>query len=142
LRVKLNSKAILNILIECRGCRIENIFGNYSPDKVLVCNQCRERLVEPDLDDVYSRYDCKHCDFAIFVLKETNFKIGESKCRCGSDDLVKTNCTNFVQSARNAGAFDFGDEASPSDDDWYRSEPIQDQDLNYNDMFDRDLGEN
>ena len=137
----MNSKATLDILIECRGCKIENIFGEYSPEKVLVCNQCRERLVEPDLEDVYSRYDCKTCGFAILVLKETDFKIGESKCRCGSDDLEKTSCSSFVENARNAGAFDLTNEEPPSDDDWYRSEPIQNQDLDYNDMFDRDLGD-
>ena len=65
----MNSKYKLEILIECRGCRIENIFGEYSPEKVLVCNQCRERLIEPDLDEVYSRYDCKSCGFVILVLR-------------------------------------------------------------------------
>ena len=58
-----------------------------------------------------------------------------------SNDLVKTNCAEFVKNAQNAGAFDFSDEISASSDDWYRSEPIQNQDLDYNDMFDRDLGE-
>ena len=137
----MSSKAVSDILIECRGCKIENIFGEYSPKKVLVCNQCRERLIEPDLDDFYFRYNCKHCSFTIIVLKKTNFIVGESKCRCGSNDLVKANCTEFIQNARNAGAFDFDDKISPSTDDWYRSEPIQNQDLDYNDMFDRDLGE-
>jgi hypothetical protein len=132
---------MLDILIECRGCQIENMFGEYSPDKVLVCNQCRERLIEPDLDEVYSRYDCKSCNFAILVLKKTIFKVGEAKCRCGSDELVKTNCTEIVENAQKAGAFDLTDEAPPSEDDWYRSEPIQGQDNDYNDMFDRDMGE-
>jgi hypothetical protein len=134
---------MLDILIECRGCQIENIFGEYSPDKVLVCNQCRERLIEPDLEEIYSRFDCEVCNFAILVLKKTEFKIGEAKCRCGSNELVKSNCTEMVENARNAGAFDLADEAPPSEDDWYRSEPIQgqDQDKDYNDMFDRDLGD-
>jgi DNA-directed RNA polymerase subunit RPC12/RpoP len=132
---------MLDLLIECRGCKIENLFGEYSPDKVLVCNQCRERLVEPDLEEVYSRYDCKNCSFAILVLKETNFKIGEAKCRCGSDELEKTNCIEMVENARNAGAFDLTDEVPPSEDDWYRSEPVQGHDQDYNDMFDRDLGD-
>ena len=132
---------MLDILIECRGCQIENIFGEYSPDKVLVCNQCRERLIEPDLDEVYSRFDCEICNFAILVLKKTTFKVGEAKCRCGSNELVKTNCTEIVKNAHKAGAFDLPDEALPSEDDWYRSEPIQDQDKDYNEMFDRDLGD-
>jgi hypothetical protein len=132
---------MLDILIECRGCQIENIFGEYSPDKVLVCNQCRERLIEPDLDEVYSRFDCEVCNFAILVLKKTEFKIGEAKCRCGSNELVKTNCTEMVENAKKAGAFDLIDEAPPSEDDWYRSEPIKDQDKDYNDMFDRDIGD-
>ncbi len=137
----MNSKATIDILIECRGCRVENIFSEYSPDRVLVCNQCRERLVEPDLDNVYSRYDCKNCGFAILVLKETGFKIGESKCRCGSSDLAKTSCAEIVENAQNAGAFDFTNETPSSDSDWYRSEPIQGHDPDYNDMFDRDLGD-
>jgi hypothetical protein len=132
---------MLDILIECRGCQIENIFGEYSPDKVLVCNQCRERLIEPDLEEVYSRFDCEICNFAILVLKKTEFKIGEAKCRCGSNELVKTNCTEMVENAQKAGAFDLIDEAPPSEDDWYRSEPIKDQDHDYNDMFDRDIGD-
>ena len=132
---------MLDILIECRGCQIENIFGEYSPDKVLVCNQCRERLIEPDLEEVYSRFDCEICNFAILVLKKTEFKIGEAKCRCGSNELVKQNCTEMVENAQKAGAFDLIDEAPPSEDDWYRSEPIKDQDHDYNDMFDRDIGD-
>ncbi len=138
----MNSQSKLDILIECRGCKVENIFGEYTPDKILVCNQCRERLIEPDLNDIYSRFDCQTCGFAILVLKETKFKIGEAKCRCGSNELASSNCSSIIDNARDAGAFNIEEEDSPSDGDWYRSESLQDDDSNYNDMFDQDPGDN
>ena len=128
-----------DILIECQSCGIENVFNGYTPDQFVLCNQCRDRLIEPNLQEACNQYECRDCGFAIVVLKKTPIIIGDSVCRCGSKNLTKIETIALYQEASSAGAFD---EAPPVDGDWYRSEPVSDDVENYNKLFDNDPGNN
>ncbi|MBL10077.1 MAG: hypothetical protein CL402_06110 [Acidiferrobacteraceae bacterium] len=128
-----------DILIECQSCGIENVFSNYTPDQFILCNQCRDRLIEPNLQEVCSQFECKDCGFLIVALKKTKIVIGESVCRCGSKNLIQITTISLYREASSAGAFK---EAPPVDGDWYRSEPVSDDIENYNKLFDSDIGSN
>jgi len=130
------SSEITEILVECRGCGIENIFNDYSPDMFLICNQCRERLVEPDFCDIYNQYTCKDCNFAVFVKKSSDFKVGESVCRCDSTNFAQVDPKLFYSNVENAIGMEPDD--GLADDDWYRSEPMEIEDDSYDDLFDND----
>jgi hypothetical protein len=135
------SAEISEILIECRGCNVENVFNDYTPDMFLVCNQCRERLVEPDFCDIYKQYTCKDCNFTVFVRDSSEFKVGESACRCDSTNFEMVDPKSFYKNVENAIGFDPDDDIS-DDDDWYRSEPIETEDDSYDDLFDNDPSSN
>ena len=128
------------ILIECRGCGVENVFNNYAPDMFLVCNQCRERLVEPDFCEIYRQFVCQDCGFAVFVKNDSDFKIWEYAFRCKGTNFKLTDPKPFLKAAENSAGFEpMGD---PADDgaDWYRSEPIEDD--TYEDLFTDDPSSN
>ena len=126
------------IMIECRGCGIQNIFNNYTPEDFLICHQCRERLVEPDFCEIFRQFDCHDCNFTIFILKETDFKAGQSACRCGGTNIQQRDPRPFMENVDKAGGFDLEDEPFDYSLDWYRSEPILESD--YDEMFDKDPG--
>ena len=126
-----------DVLIECQSCGIENIFNGYLPEQLVLCNQCRDRLVEPNLQEICNQFECLDCGFEIIVLKKTPFILGDSTCRCGSKNIKKVETILIYQDAVKAGAFD---DAPPTDGDWYRSEPVTDDMENYNKLFDNDLG--
>lgn len=125
-------------MIECRGCCIQNIFNDYTPDDFLVCSQCRERLVEPDFCKIYRQFECRDCGFNMFILNQTEFKAGESACQCSGTNLQQRNPRTFLQEVEKAGGLDIADEPINDDSDWYRSEPITESD--YDEIFDRDPG--
>ena len=134
------SSKITDILIECRGCGVENVFSDYNPDLFLVCNQCRERLVEPDFCEIYRQFDCQDCGFAVFVKSDSDFKIGESTCRCDSVNFKQTDPKHFFKEVENAVGFEPMDELEDDGDNWYRSEPIEDD--TYEDLFSDDPSSN
>ena len=135
----MSNKTPRDILIECQSCGIENVFNGYTPDQFVLCNQCRDRLIEPNLQDACDHFECQDCGFTIIVLKKTSIIIGDSTCRCGSKELQKIQKIDLYQEAVAAGAFE---EAPPVDGDWYRSEAVSDDVENYNKLFDNDLGAN
>ena len=126
-------------MIECRGCGIQNIFNNFTGEDFLVCNQCRERLVEPDFCEIYRQFDCQDCSFTMFILCETDFKLGESTCRCGKTNIQQNDPLPFFKTVESAGGLEIGDEPLDANSDWYRSETITDSD--YEEMFERDPGD-
>ena len=134
------SSEITEILIECRGCSVENVINNYSPDSFLVCNQCRERLVEPDFCDIYRQYNCQDCGFAVFVKSSSDFKVGESACRCEGTNFKQVDPKPFFQKVEKAVGFLPEDDLDDDGPDWYRSESIEDD--NYENMFDDDPSNN
>ena len=135
------SAEITEILIECRGCNVENLFNDYSPDMFLVCNQCRERLVEPDFCDIYNQYTCQDCNFTVFVKETSEFKVGESACKCDSLKFKKVDPKSFYKNVEKAIGFNPDDDLA-DDDNWYRSEPVESEDDSYDDLFDNDPSSN
>ena len=45
-----------DLLIECTDCGVENMFSEYSPEDVTICNQCRTQLIQPDFDQTHNEY--------------------------------------------------------------------------------------
>ncbi|MEC7641117.1 MAG: hypothetical protein VYC17_03075 [Nitrospinota bacterium] len=128
-----------SIMIECRGCGIQNIFNLYTPEDFLICNQCRERLVEPDFCETYRQFDCQDCNFSLFILNETNFKPDEAACRCGGTNIQQQDSRPFLQAVKDSGGLDIENQSFERNSDWYRSEPVSESD--YDEMFDRDPGD-
>jgi len=134
------SSVIKEILIECRGCSVENVFNNYAPDMFLICNQCRERLVEPDFCEIYRQFNCQDCGFAVFIKSGSDFKIGESTCRCDGTNFQQNDPKPFFKEVEKAIGFEPMVEPEDEGLDWYRSDPIQDD--SYEDLFTDDPSNN
>lgn len=130
-----------SLLIQCQSCGIENIFDSYAAERLVVCNQCRDRLIEPNFAEAFNQFDCRDCGFSVFLLKKTPFIVGEAACRCGSRNLQQIEKVSLYDEAKAAGAYK-DDNGPLNDDDWYRSEPVSEDKLDYNDLFDNDLGRN
>jgi hypothetical protein len=134
-----------DLLIECADCGVENMFSEYSPEDVTICNQCRTRLIQPDFDQTYNEHRCDDCGFVMCLTKETLFEKGKTACRCGSFKIQKISKSTLYKDAEEAGAFEVDEEdldTTPSDD-WCRSNlsGIEASD-DYNEMFDQDPGDN
>ncbi len=129
-----------DMLVECQDCGIENIFTDYTPDTLVICNQCREQLVHPNFNETHNEYRCDDCGFTICLLKETEFAEGETPCRCESLNLHLVNPSTLYEDALNAGAFQ-EDDIETEDFDWFRSEKSEASD-SYDEMFDQDPGNN
>ncbi|MDH5761931.1 MAG: hypothetical protein OEZ51_03020 [Nitrospinota bacterium] len=134
-----------DLLIECSDCGVENIFSEYSPEQLTICNQCREMLIQPDFNQTHNEYQCDDCGFVMCLAKDTPFEPGKTACRCQSFNIVKVDHSTLYEEAEEAGAFDLDEEeleTSPSDD-WCRSDlsSIETSD-DYNEMFDMDPSDN
>ncbi len=134
-----------DLLIECSDCGVENMFSDYTPEQVTICNQCRGKLIRPDFDQTYNEYRCDDCGFVMCLLKGTLFEKGKTACRCGSFNIQKISKSILYEDAEEAGAFDVGEEGldtTPSDD-WCRSDLSGiEASEDYNEMFDQDPGDN
>ena len=134
-----------DLLIECSDCGVENIFSEYSPEQVTICNQCRERLIHPDFNRTHNEYLCDDCGFVMCLSKDTPFEKGKTSCRCGSFNIQKISKSTLYEDAEEAGVFDPDQEdldTTPSDD-WCRSD-LSDIEASedYNEIFDQDPGDN
>ena len=129
-----------DMLVECQDCGIENIFTDYTPDTLVICNQCREQLIHPNFNETHNEYRCDDCGFTICLLKETEFAEGETPCRCESLNLHLVNPSTLYEDALKAGAFQ-EDDIETEDFDWFRSEKSEASD-SYDEMFDQDPGNN
>ena len=134
-----------DLLVECSDCGVENIFSEYSPEQVTICNQCRERLIQPDFDQTHNEYRCDDCGFVMCLSKDTKFEQGKTSCRCGSFNIQGISKSTLYEDAAEAGVFDLDDEepdATPSDD-WCRSD-LSDIEVSdsYDEMFDMNPGDN
>ena len=128
-----------HLFIECNGCKIENFFSDYSPGTVPICNQCRERLVFPDIADTHKAFKCDDCRMTLLVLKETAMVQGESACRCGSTNISEV---DIADAAGDLVDLPEDEDAEPLEDmDWLRSGSSgSPDDEEFNDLFDRDAG--
>ena len=133
-----------DLLIECGGCGIENLFTDYTPAMPAICNQCRERQIWPNFNDTHYEYRCRDCGISICLKQATEFDEGNTPCRCGSLNIHKLYPSTIPQDAEAAGATDLDEPDSPDIDpgyDWFRSEPEIGQ-SDYNELFDQDPGQN
>ncbi len=134
-----------DLLIECSDCGVENMFSEYTPEQVTICNQCRTRLIQPDFDQMYNEYRCDDCAFVMCLMKDTLFEKGKTACRCGSFNIQKVSKSTLFEDAEETGAFDVDEknlDTTPSDD-WCRSDLSGiEASEDYNEMFDQDPGDN
>lgn len=133
-----------DLLIECGGCGIENLFTDYTPAMPAVCNQCRERQIWPNFNETHYEYRCQQCGISICLKQSTKFDEGNTPCRCGGLQVSRVNPSTIPQDAEAAGATDL-EEPNASDIDpgydWFRSEPEAGQ-SDFNELFDQDPGHN
>jgi len=134
-----------DLLIECVDCGVENIFSEYTPEQLTICNQCRTRLIQPDFDQTYNEYRCDDCGFIMCLSKDTLFEKDKTACRCGSFNIQHISKSTLYEDAEEAGAFDLDEEdieTTPTDD-WCRSDLSGiEASEDYNEMFDHDPGDN
>ena len=129
----------IDLLIECEACKIENMITGYTPGQPTICNQCRGRLIEPNLNETHKEYVCSDCAMVLCLLNKTEITTGESVCRCGGKQILKIDEPKLKSEAASAGAFELNDpEGDASEDfDWCRSDPVDATDT-YNELFDDD----
>ena len=130
-----------DLLIECDACKIENMISGYTPGQATVCNQCRGRLIEPNLNETHKEYICSDCAMVLCLLNKTEITTGESVCRCGGKQILKVNEPKIKYEAAAAGAFDELNDSkqkSEEDFDWCRSGPVDSSVDTYNEIFDDD----
>lgn len=126
------------IFVECKGCGVENFFGDYSPGNVIVCNQCRDRLVDADIDDTHNAFVCDDCGLTLFLLKETEVIPGESTCRCGGASLSEIEISDVASDYVSFPDNEDEDDEPLEDTDWLREGSANPDDDDYNDMFNQD----
>ncbi|MBI4389807.1 MAG: hypothetical protein HY580_06460 [Nitrospinae bacterium] len=148
------------MLIECKSCGVENLFAGYLPETHTYCTQCRERLIDLDLNESHDEYVCEDCGFSMLLLKDAPFEKG-STCRCGSSSVEKLESSSIAEEAEEAGVLDemmedledeeesdeeeddIEEEEELNEVDWLRSEPEAADDMDdYNEAFDNDPGYN
>ena len=141
----MTDKKPCDLFIECRSCGVENMITDYVPSMPIFCNQCRERLIDDDLTETHLEYVCQACDMRLVLSQETEVKLGESACSCGSTDVLKTGQTTLPVEVLEAGGFvdpSEGDDEILEDTDWLRARrPGDIGDDDYEDMFNQDPGQ-
>jgi hypothetical protein len=118
---------------------------DYVPSVPIFCNQCRERLIDDDLAETHFEYVCQACDMRLVLSQETEVKLGESACSCGSTDVLKTGQTNLPAEVLKAGGLtdpSEDDDETSEDTDWLRPGGSGSFGDDYEDMFNQDPGQN
>ena len=142
----MHDKAPYDLLIGCRSCGVENMIADYVPSMRIFCSQCREQLIDLNIIETHCEYLCQECDMRLILLKATEIKLGESACSCGSTDLMNVGETTLPDEVDKAGGLiDLGEDDNEilEDTDWLRgADPGEVDDDDYNDMFNRDPGQN
>ena len=134
-----------DLLIECWCCDVENLIADYNPSMPIFCSQCRGRLLDLSMSETYCEYNCQECNMKMVLSNDTEVKLGESKCACGSANLHKVNKTTLPSlAAKEGGLTDLNDEDNSISEntDWLRSDPSAIDDEDYEDMFNQDPGQN
>ena len=140
----MKNKTPYDLFIECRSCGVENMVTDYVPSIPIFCNQCREQLIDDKLTETHLEYICQSCDMRLVLSQDTEVKIGESACACGSTDVLQKGLTTLPSEVLEAGGLvdqDGGDVLE--DTDWLRPGVSGDiDDDSYEDMFNQDPGQN
>lgn len=118
-----------DLLVECKSCGAETPFPHYVPETNIACNQCREPLLDLDLNDTHDEYVCEDCGYTQLLLKDTPFDPDVTACRCGSDSIVKMDSSSIAEEAEEAGALDKLDDDDESLDDDETLEEEEDEEL-------------
>lgn len=133
-----------DLLIECADCGIENVFSGYTPEQLVLCNQCRNRLIHSEFSQTHNEYRCEDCGFVMCLAKETPFDKGKTACRCKSFNIQKAGQSEMYEEAEEAGAFGTDEVELDTDpgEDWCRSD-LSSLDVmeDYNEMFDQEPGD-
>ena len=141
----MNDQKPYDLFIECRSCGIENTITDYVASMPIFCNQCREQLVDDDLTETHLEYVCQACDMRLVLSQETEVKLGESACSCGSTNILEMGQTTLFAEVLKAGGFigpSEGDDEILEDTDWIRPGGSGSFDDDYEDMFNQDPGQN
>ena len=141
----MTDKKPCDLFIECRSCGVENMITDYVPSMPIFCNQCRERLIDDELTETHLEYVCQACDMRLVLSQETEVKLGESACSCGSTDVLKTGQTNLPAEVLKAGGLtdpSEDDDETSEDTDWLRPGGSGSFGDDYEDMFNQDPGQN
>ena len=141
----MNDKKPYDLFIECRSCGVENMITDYVPSMPIFCNQCREPLIGDDLTETHLEYVCQACDMRLVLSQETEVKLGESACACGSTDVLKKGQTTLpAEVLKASGLVDLSkdDDEILEDTDWLRPGESGSFDDDYEDMFNQDPGQN
>ncbi len=126
-----------DLLVECRGCGIENLLPGFTAATPAICNQCRERLLDPQISNTYQELVCEQCGMLLLLSKDAPILSGESVCRCGSTQFLRHAAPTLPEWVARHAAPD--DDADGEDDfDWCRPAGGQDDLNDYNDLFDKD----
>ncbi len=130
-----------SFLIECPACGIDNLLADFTPGSPAICNQCREKLLNPGLIDSHKGHTCDNCTMAFILKNETEFTSGESECQCGGSDFSVLEIGPFVADLQAAEAAGSAENESADDDfDWCRPGPDDSLEGDYNNIFDDDPG--
>jgi hypothetical protein len=113
-----------DLLVECKSCGAESHFTHYMPETNIACAQCREPLLDLDLNESHDEYVCEDCGYTQLLLKDTPFDPDTTACRCGSDSIIKMDSSSIAEEAEEAGALDKLDDDETLDDD----EPLEEED--------------
>lgn len=135
----MSSEESWDLLIECKGCQVENLFPDFHPRTALICNQCRELLVDDKLDETHNEFVCGDCGMKLLLLKGTVIDIGETTCQCGSSNITQMQAHTLPNAAL---VFEEKKDLEVLEDtDWLRSGTLDSpEDDDYNEMFDKDPG--
>jgi hypothetical protein len=130
------------ILVQCKGCKIENLLDGYVVGSVQVCNQCREILIDPGVGETHCEFACEDCGFHMMLLKETAVEEGQASCRCGSARIARLEPSPIAVKLKEIGLVETDEDALEAEDgfDWCRSEPQAETIEDFNDLFDNDPG--
>jgi len=126
------------LLIECHACGIENLLADTMSGYTVICNQCREDLINPDLINSHIGHSCNECGMVFLLKKDTGLVVGESECQCGSSNFSPIEVDKFVSNFQPSELVDSRD--NDDDFDWCRPAPNEELEGDYNNIFDDDPG--
>ena len=125
-----------DLLIQCGGCGIENLLPAFTASTPAVCNQCRERLLDAGIVETHQELACEQCGMVLLLAKDAPILSGESECRCGGTQFIKSAAPTLPQWVEQNPAPQ--DDAVEDDFDWCRPAGSDESHNDYNDLFDKD----
>ena len=72
----MNYPTSFDLLIECRGCGLENLLTGFTATQPAVCNQCRERLLDLEMETTHQELVCEDCRMILLLSKDAPILAG------------------------------------------------------------------